>query len=67
MWSLGVVVVEVLGDRLLPGGERPGRSGETLILERAIEPLEVGVVVRLPDTGVPMGKPLDEGDFGESL
>src|SRR3989344_246431 len=44
MRSLGVVPVEILGKRLAVGGERPGKPGETFLLDGAVKALEVAVL-----------------------
>jgi hypothetical protein len=56
MQSLGVVVRQVVFERGTKMFERVRRTSETLVLQRAVESLDMGVVVALPDTGVAMQK-----------
>lgn len=53
-----VVVPEIFRNLLLPQCETSGDAFDALILDRAVESLEVGIVVRGPDPAVPVREPL---------
>ena len=56
MRPFGIVVAEILGNFLLPQSEISRDAFDTLILDGAVEPLEMGIVVWRPDPGMPMAQ-----------
>lgn len=71
VWAFGVVVVEVLREHALPGGQGTCDAGKTLVLNRPVETFKVSIVGRRPDAGVPVGNrarlELHREPFGEFL
>ena len=51
-----VVPVEILGNLLLPDAKAPRQPVHALVLDRAIEPFEMRVIVWRPDTRMAMAQ-----------
>lgn len=56
MWSLGIVVLQILRYFSSPTLEGAGNLRQTLFLKSPVEALQMGVVVRRPDSGMTMGE-----------